>query len=290
MQLSFSRAPRDMESQRTIGTSIGATRCEGYESGLSHIARAALTEGTQVKMDFDAVLKRARADLQIPTRDGEFDLYLWEHSVRVAFNCRRISKLDEVRTRSPDELALFAAALYHDSGWSNRCRSGEIDRLEVLLGPTPEAGHDIGANLLQQSLGGILDRDTLQRAVTAILTRSEKNPVTIEAQVLSDADHLEEFGLVSLWGVIRRGALDGKGVQAAIDVWKRKKEYQFWSARLADSFRFEAVRDVARKRLECFERFMNELAAENRGDDLPSLPDSMVANPMGQALRLHGGR
>lgn len=222
-------------------------------------------------MDFDAVLKRARADLQIPTKAGDFDVYLWEHSVRVAYSARRIASLPEIQDRAPDVLALFAAGLYHDSGWSNRCRTGEIDRLEVLLSPTPEAACEMGASLLQRSLIDLLAHDTLQRAVAAVRGRNEKGSASLEGQILSDADNLEEFGLVSLWGMIRRGALDGKGVQAALDVWRRKKEYHFWTARLADSFRFDSVREMARRRLERFEWFMSELGLEHRGDDLPPL-------------------
>jgi hypothetical protein len=74
-----------------------------------------------------------------------------------------------------------------------------------------------------------------------------------------------------LWSAIRRGAVDGKGVQAVLDTWRRKKEYQFWTARLNDSFRFEPVRELARRRLEKFERLLEELGDQHAAVDVAAL-------------------
>ncbi|MBU0718240.1 MAG: hypothetical protein KJ749_08335, partial [Planctomycetes bacterium] len=86
--------------------------------------------------------------------------------------------------------------------------------------------------------------------------------------IVAEAENLDEFGLQVLWPLIRRGAQDGKGIEAAIGTWQRRKEYQFWTARLADSFRFAPVRELAERRLAAFDQMMAELERHHEGEDL----------------------
>jgi hypothetical protein len=65
--------------------------------------------------------------------------------------------------------------------------------------------------------------------------------------------------------------LEGKGVQAVLETWQRKREYQFWTARLRDSFRLAPVRRLAEERLCRFEQFMEELAAQQAGSDVAAV-------------------
>ena len=59
-----------------------------------------------------------------------------------------------------------------------------------------------------------------------------------------------------------------------IDTWKRRKEYQFWSARLNESFHFEPVRKIAEKRLAIYERIMQEVESHLAVSDLESAVDA----------------
>jgi hypothetical protein len=219
-------------------------------------------------MDFDAIWKRARNDLTVTTKNGDTDLFLWEHCVRVTQVAQRIAKLPAVQSHQPDEVATVAAGLYHDAGWAVRCRAGEIERIDVLLTPTTENLAEAGAMLMEQSLADLLSPTALERASHAIRTCIDREPDTIEAQLIAEANHLEEFGLLMLWQAIRKGMLEGKAVQAVIDTWRRRKEYQFWTARLKDSFRFKPIRDIAEQRLKTLERFMDELQIEHLGMDV----------------------
>jgi len=230
-------------------------------------------------MDLESVWKRARADLVMTTATGDPDLFLWEHSVRVAQYAQRIVKLAVVSSLRPDEAAVLAAALYHDAGWAARWRERDIERIEVLLGPPSEALCEEGAALLEQSLAGLLPPDSIARASVAVRTRQDRTADSVEAHVLAEAENLQEFGVLSLWPTIRRGAVDGKGVQAVLDTWKRKKEYQFWTARLNDSFRFEPIRELAKERLRKFERLMKELEEQHLGLDLTTPDPSTRTDP-----------
>ena len=219
-------------------------------------------------MQQDAIWSRARADLLIKTEQGPYDLFLWEHSVRVAQNARSIAQLAEVRSTSPDEAAVFAAALYHEAGWIVRFRDGEIPREEILIRSMSFPHREQGALMLERSLAKLLPADSLAHASQAIRTLDDRNMESIEGKIVADADNLDEFGVLSLWTTIRRGTVEGKGIQAVIDTWHRRREYRCWDARLKDSFRFAPVRAAAKRRLANFERLMRELEDEHQGADL----------------------
>lgn len=211
-------------------------------------------------MDMNAIWTRARADMTVSTDHGTTDPFLWEHALRVARNARFIASLPEVQQSSPDLSAIESAALYHDAGWIARLKDGEISREEFLIRPTTSAHYEQGAMLLEQRLMKILPPDTLVRASHAIRSMSDRNSRHIEGRILAEADNLDEFGIMALWGNIRRGLLDGRGVQSAVDTWRRRKEYRFWEARLNESFRLDKVRKIAEKRLQHYEHIMRELA------------------------------
>ena len=219
-------------------------------------------------MPVDAIWTRARVDLVLQTKQGHPDLFLWEHSARVAHSALHIARLATTSPTEVDESAVIAAALYHDAGWAVRWREGEVDRTEILLTPTTDTGWEQGASLLEHSLADVLSPTCLERAAAAVRSLSRSGEDMIEGQIVAEANNLDEFGVLALWTVIRRGTLEGKGVQAVIDMWERKKEYRFWTARLHDSFRFNPVRELAEERLKRFERVMEELREQNQGRNL----------------------
>lgn len=249
-------------------------------------------------MGLEAIWKRARADLTLTTPQGGQDVFLWEHTVRVARSAEYICRIPEVRVRTPDEVAVTAAALYHDAGWVVRLRAGEIERHEILLGPAPESVGTEGVGMMERSLKDLIPPETLDRAGAAIRARNDRRTEQIEAQIIAEADNLEEFGLMFLWPAIRRGAFDGKGVQSILDTWRRRKEYQFWTARMTDSFRFETTRNLAVARLARLETFMTDLLIQQEVQDLrqaiqagrktPAMPAFGSVSTLGNAEK-HGG-
>ncbi len=190
-----------------------------------------------------------------------------------------ISRLPDVKRLSPDETAVGAAALYHEAAWRPRIRQEEARRQEVLVRQTPDTHSEQSAMIMEASLGGIVDRDSLDRAVVAVRSLGDRHIESLEGQIVAEADNLDEFGLVGLWTAIRRGALDGKGVQSVIDTWHRRNEYQFWTARLNDSFRFAAVRKLAEARLAEYERLMEVLEDQHRGADIEEALSKALLHP-----------
>lgn len=223
--------------------------------------------------DLEGLWKAARAQLVIPAEDGGNDIFLWEHSVRVAKSAHYLSRLPEAQPHDPDVLALLMAALFHEAGWVSRWRSGEIKRYEILLGSTNDSIIAESVRLMQQSLQGLAPPMSLQRAAEAIMSCHGHSFNLIESQLLREADSLEEFGFGFVWMAIRRGICGGKGVQAVLDAWRRRTEYQFWVAR-QNSFHFEASRLLATSRLKQLETLMAEMASQHEGEDVRKFVES----------------
>lgn len=219
-------------------------------------------------VSLEPIWNRARLDLVLSGEHGEPDVYLWEHSVRVAQSALRIAQLPGVAAQSPDHAAVVAAGLYHEAGWVVRYAQGEVQRLEILTRPPTDNHRDQAVHFMQERLRDLLSAESLERASIAVRTLNDREVPNLEGRIVTEADNLDEFGVIALWPAVRRGALEGKGVRAIIDTWKRRKEYQFWSARLNDSFHFPEVREIARARLERLERFMADLEEQQQGADI----------------------
>lgn len=219
-------------------------------------------------MTREAIWSRARDDLVITTACGDKDVLLWEHSSRVARNAQHIVGLPDVEATVADEEAIVVAALYHEAGWIARFNRGEIERSDILVRSTHEDHREESAAMLERGMTKVLPAETLTQALHAIRAMDDRQTERNEAMVLMDADHLDEFGVISLWPIARRGLLDGKGIQAAIETWRRRKEYRFWEARLRDSFHFDSVREVARARLAQLDEVMQMLEEQHGAGDL----------------------
>jgi len=221
-------------------------------------------------MQPDDLTRCAQADLMLVSTSGEEDSFLFEYSRRVVQSAHAIANLPSLRAQMVDldRETLSVVAWYHAAGWAARVRSGEVDRQHVLLSPLDESLLDEAALLLVERLDGLLAADCLNRAARAVRSLNDRSSEVLEVRVVAEARALEEFGLLSLWPAIRRSMLDGRGVQAFLDTWRRKHEYQFWPARLKDAFQFDEVRQIARGRLGVLESFMAALDSEHNGDDL----------------------
>ena len=233
-------------------------------------------------MQLDAIRNRARADLILTTEHGEEDVVLWEHAVRVAENARRIARLPEVRAASPDDVALTAAALYHDAGWAARHRNEEIRREEVLVCPRTDSQREEAAIILERRLADLLPPESIERAAATVRVLHQRDVQLIEAEIVTEADTLDEFGVLSLWLTMRRGVVSGKGVQYVIDTWERRRQFRYWDALLDGAFRYASVRAVAETRLQQLEAFMEQLIAQHCGEDLERALDAEGVSPGGR--------
>jgi hypothetical protein len=216
----------------------------------------------------DPIWQRAKAELTISDRAGVRDLFLWEHTVRVVRVARMLLEVPEIAVQDVDRTALQAAALFHGVGWALQCRDGLASRWEVLTRPTTEAQRDLSASWLSKNGSEYVSDRSLVVACTAIRLANSRDAGTAESRVLTDAENLDSVGPLAFWQMVRRHSAEGKGVQAAVEAWNRQKEYNFWEARIKDGFRSQAARQLAYKRLDALQAFVEALCTHHRADDV----------------------
>jgi hypothetical protein len=223
----------------------------------------------------DPIWARAQEDLVIDLGQGHGDVFLWEHTDRVTRTAGRVAaKAPELSETDVDLQVLTAAALYHDAGWIVQLRDGAVARTDILCSPLSDLQRDLGASLMEERLAGLLPAGVLRRAGDCIRQHQRRDDAFPEAQILYDADTLDQVGTVVLCRLLRRYSFEGKGLQAFLDTWKSQQEYGYWTARL-ESLRYASVRKVAVGRFAALKSYVSALDREHDGDDLgPPPPDA----------------
>lgn len=227
----------------------------------------------------EAIQKKARHDLVIVSAEGKPDVRLWDHSRRVADAASLIAQLPEGGGFPVDTDALAAAALYHDAGWAVQYNEGTIPREDVGLRPTSTVQFELAAALVEESLHEVIAPAALETAAASVRALGKGEIDMFEAQLVREADNLDEFGGMFLWRMAHRHAADGTGIEAVIETWRTRQEYGYWTARLKDSFRFEAVRRLAEQRLKMLDRIVRTLQHHHTNDDLHALLHAEMGSP-----------
>ncbi len=221
----------------------------------------------------------ARDDLVVLDDQGHADVFLWEHASRVARTAEWIAEQPDVPQDRVDLSVLLAASLYDGAGWAVQLREGVVCRTDLLGKAATDVQRDLAASLMEKRLAKLMPGGVLQRAAECIRTSHPRHSDLVEAQILADADNLDQIGPLLLCQIVRRQGLEGGGVQAAIDTWNRRKEYRYWDARI-DAFCFESARKVAHQRLKEIDRYMTELGRQHLGQDLvPAVSETGAREP-----------
>lgn len=214
----------------------------------------------------DDIWRLAEKHLVIFNADQYPDVLLWEHSVGVARAAVLIAALETVSARRPNPVVLTAAALFHDvhhveaAAGKGFCESDCISRVG-------DAGHrERSAELVRERLHSFLDARTLDLTAKVVGQVGLREAEFVEAQIVGDADNLYQLGLMALWPTIRHSAISGKGIKELIEHSATRRTYGYWPARRS-SFFFPEVRDLAQRRLETYERFVQDLNRELHAED-----------------------
>ena len=219
--------------------------------------------------EHDALPTQAKKDLLIELESGRYDHVLWEHSARTAQDALLIADL--IEDNHADCQAIYAAGLYHDAGWVVQYGEGSVERLEILSHPTGDIQRDLGADLLERNLHNVLPADSRRQAAETVRQMNDRHATGLETRIVADAENLQAVGPLYLWQLVRRMTLEGRGVEAAIETWRRQNEYKYWEARLHDAFHFDVVRAVAIRRQKQMHSFMSALEQDHKANDLQGL-------------------
>ena len=239
--------------------------------------------------DFAVIKEIAEQVLAVPTLKGTPDRYLIDRANRIVRHCAGIAQLNEVQCFQVDRECLNTAALFRDAGFARFAGQDDRSCRMVLADLTDEDLRDFSTQVVQEKLAGMLNARQMERVCSTIIESGNRETNLIEAMILSDARNLDDMGAVGIFNEARRYVVHGRGASEALTSWNRKIEYDYWAARLRESFRFEAVRKLAQRRLEVAQQFMQALDLENRAGDLEEMLLEQQAKPSASTLesRLH---
>jgi hypothetical protein len=221
--------------------------------------------------DLSVIKEIAEQVLSVPTLKGTPDRYLIDRAWRVLRHCGSIAQLNEVRCFQVDNECLTVAALFRDGGFARYANQEDKVLRMVLADLTDEDMRDFSAQVVHEKLTELLNPRQLERTCSIIIESGQRNTRLIEAIILSDARNLDDMGAVGIFNELRRYVFHGRGAAEAVASWNQKIDYDYWNARLRESFRFDTVREIARQRLANAMKFMEHLNHENRAGDLEAL-------------------
>jgi hypothetical protein len=214
----------------------------------------------------ERLIDLARAELTLDV-DGCKEPWLWDRTERVARNAMWLARQPAFDGKGCDTEAIEAAALFHLAGWSEQFRAGHVKRWQLLSRPTSDVQRELGASILQEKAGTLLNGRTLRIAADAIRQSNQRNLEGLEARILHDAIGLEETGPMYLVQQLRTYIAEGRTLSQLIKFWERQREYQYWGVRLQDGFYFDIARERARVHLQHTEAFVMQLREAMAGPE-----------------------
>jgi hypothetical protein len=122
------------------------------------------------------------------------------------------------------------------------------------------------AELLVGMAAADADESLLDRTTRVLHEMPHRSPMLDEAKLLADAVNLEDFGLVGLLLQTLQLARQGEGLTQLADGLEKREQYGYWEARLKDGFHFEAVRRIAKRRLDSARKMAALLKSELEED------------------------
>jgi hypothetical protein len=145
------------------------------------------------------------------------------------------------------ELACFALQLPARGGGA----SGARDEERPQPGRTSLRDRcEDAAELLIMEFGAVIDEALLDHTARVLREAPHRPPMLDAARLLADAINLEDFGVLGIVGQVIQLYQQGQGAVQLADGLEKRDLYGYWDARLNEGFHFDAVREMARGRLE----------------------------------------
>lgn len=218
----------------------------------------------------DVIRQIAQRTLIVSDSSGKCDNWLWDRTVRIVKNIEHICRLPELASQaiSIERSCLITAGYFCVSGLA---RPAAARNAAGLLSRTDISDTDLcnlSAKIVLEKLAGVLSETRIGKVSRIITESCNRFTDMTEAMILSDGRNLEDMGAVGLLHELRQHIMNGKSISEILESWKCKIEYGYWQARLKESFRYDAIRQMARQRFSAMEHFMDQLAAENSLCDL----------------------
>lgn len=214
----------------------------------------------------------AKQALVIPTPTNESDYRLWGRAQRLVRNVEHICELPDLAQANLqiDRFCLVTATYFSDAGLGAHLKTGNSTAVTEISNSNSNGENllELATKIVSEKLAGVVEATRIEKINRIISESGDHHAQRVEAVILSDARNLDDMGAVGIFSEFRRCAMRGKSIPEVLQSWKKKTDYQYWQARLKESFRFESVRKLAEQRLAAAEQFMNQLKTEDAAGDL----------------------
>ena len=118
--------------------------------------------------------------------------------------------------------------------------------VRINLRARAEEAAELLINAAAEEAGEVL----LDRTIRILHETHQRSPMLDEARLLADTINLDDFGITGLLLQMIQLVRDGEGMVQLVEGAVKREQYGYWEARLKDGFHFEAVRDLARRRID----------------------------------------
>ncbi|MFA5863817.1 MAG: HD domain-containing protein [Phycisphaerae bacterium] len=201
---------------------------------------------------------------------------VYEHSVRVLELSKLLARDPSLSENQVDGDVLSASALFHDAGWIDLVRKGQLHPSEIFSRPADTELYQRGAQVACEQIGKLVAARTLKKIVTVITELKNTRPSLSDSILIGDADNLEDFGLLGFTFQVRAAHATGKSTRQLIEGWHRQQEYHYWEARVKKALRLETSKSIARRRLDSmgmiFDLLCQEIDLEDVKDFFSNAP------------------
>jgi hypothetical protein len=136
--------------------------------------------------------------------------------------------------------------------------------VRINLRARAEEAAELLINAVTEEAGEVL----LDRTNRILHETHQRAPMLDEARLLADAINLDDFGVTGLLLQMIQLVRDGEGVVQLVEGAVKREHYGYWEARLKDGFHFDAVRNLARHRIDSARLLVTLLMEElDRGEN-----------------------
>lgn len=191
--------------------------------------------------------------------------FRYYHGVRVMTYCEQFLKIPYFKDKKINKDATIIAALFADIG-----KVAALDEHgELIYGSQGDLDHaEIGARIIRDYLGQhIADTGLIEFIAQIIDEQHGKEQTSLEAQLVKDADRLDNYGFIQVWRHITYAHYDKRNIDRLNEFWLQEGAREKAKGYL-EKFHFPFVKKIAMQRFEKLDYFLSEIEREVKGEDI----------------------
>lgn len=179
--------------------------------------------------------------------------------------CEQFLKLPYFKDKKINKDATTIAALFADIGKV----AAVNENSELIYGSQGDRDHaEIGARMIRDYLGNHIEDSQLLDFIAQIIDEQHgKEQNSLEAQLVKDADRLDNYGFIQVWRHITYAHYDKRNIDRLNEFWVQERAREKAKGYL-EKFHFPFAMDVAMQRFKKLDYFLQEIDREVKGEDI----------------------